>query len=100
MHNNRFLSLLLVPGLLTLLTFSSAWAGQAPRASGAPPASGLVATAVRIAEAPTLDGDVAGDPVWAAAPTVSAFWQEQPDEGQAASERTEVGIAYTAGTLD
>ena len=42
---------------------------------------------------------MAADPVWADAPPVSAFWQEQPEEGQPASERTEVRVAYTADTL-
>ena len=30
---------------------------------------------------------------------ISAFWQEQPDEGQPASERTEVRVMFTADTL-
>ena len=32
-------------------------------------------------------------------PAVSDFWQVQPDEGQPASERTEVRIIFTADTL-
>ena len=46
-----------------------------------------------------LDGDVLGDPVWRQAEPVSTFWQERPDEGQPASERTEVRSVYTADTL-
>jgi hypothetical protein len=57
------------------------------------------ATAVEVTEAPTLDGDVMGDPAWKAAPVISGFQQEQPDEGQPASENTEVRIVFTRDTL-
>ena len=49
--------------------------------------------------APTLDGDVLGDPAWAEAQPITGFWQTTPDEGQAASERTEVRILYTDRAL-
>jgi len=57
------------------------------------------AVAVRVAEAPTLDGDVLDDPVWAHAQPIDTFWQTTPDDGQPASERTEVRIVYTDTTL-
>jgi hypothetical protein len=56
-------------------------------------------TAVAVPQAPTVDGDVLGDPAWQQATPVTAFWQEQPDEGQPASEATEVRVVYTADTL-
>ena len=56
-------------------------------------------TAVRVAEPPTLDGNVLDDPAWRARPVISGFWQEQPDEGQPASENTEVRIIFTRDTL-
>ena len=55
--------------------------------------------ASRVASAPTLDGDVLGDPAWQNATPSSGFWQEQPDEGQPSSERTEVRVVYTADML-
>ena len=55
--------------------------------------------ATRVTTAPSLDGDVVGDPAWQQATPASGFWQEQPDEGQPSSERTEVRIVYTADTL-
>jgi hypothetical protein len=58
-----------------------------------------VTTASRAAEAPTLDGDVLGDPAWSKAVPVSGFLQEQPDEGQPVSERTEVRVIFTKDTL-
>lgn len=63
------------------------------------PGSANVATAVRATEAPTLDGDVLGDPAWKAATPITNFVQEQPDEGQPASEKTEVRVIFTADTL-
>jgi hypothetical protein len=55
------------------------------------------------AGAPTItaaiDGEVIADPIWRQAVPISSFWQEQPDEGQPASEKTEVRIVYTADTL-
>jgi len=58
-----------------------------------------ITTASRSAEAPALDGDVLGDPAWAKATPISAFLQEQPDEGQPVSERTEVRVIFTKDTL-
>jgi len=52
-------------------------------------------TAVRIQEAPILDGQVIQDQVWLDIPPATDFWQTQPDEGEPASEKTEVRIAYT-----
>ena len=63
------------------------------------PGSANVASAMRATEAPTLDGDVLGDPAWKNATPITSFVQEQPDEGQPASEKTEVRVIFTADTL-
>ena len=63
------------------------------------PGSANVATALRATEVPTLDGDVLGDPAWKNAPPITSFVQEQPVEGQPASEKTEVRVIVTADTL-
>ena len=55
--------------------------------------------ATRVTQAPVVDGEVIGDVAWQPATPVSDFWQEQPDEGQPSTERTEVRIVYTADTL-
>jgi Domain of unknown function (DUF5916) len=73
-------------GLFFLAVTSSAYAQK-------------TATAVQVSEAPTLDGNVLGDPAWKAAPVIAGFQQEQPDEGQPASEQTEVRIVFTRDTL-
>jgi hypothetical protein len=62
-------------------------------------AGGAATSAVAAAVAPLLDGEVLDDPAWHAAPVASTFWQVQPDEGQPASERTEVRLVYTSTTL-
>ena len=75
-----------------------------PSASGAPQAvmpvtGGPRAQAVRVADGSiTIDG-VLDDEAWQSAPVLSSFSQVQPDEGQPASEGTEVRIVFTASTL-
>ena len=49
--------------------------------------------------APTLDGNVIGDDVWRGVMAGGDFRQTTPDEGQPASERTEVRIGFTKDTL-
>ncbi len=61
--------------------------------------NGRVARAVRVETPPVLDGEVLNDPAYAAAPATTGFWQTAPDEGQPATQRTEVRIVYTADTL-
>jgi len=56
-------------------------------------------TAVSVAEAPTLDGDVLNDPAWKAATPMTGFTQEQPNEGALSTERTEVRVIFTKDTL-
>ncbi len=82
--------------LLTAVLAGRATATAAPAvAPETPPA----ATAVRVTTAPIVDGDVLGDPAWAAVPPIVGFWQTAPSEGAPASEPTEVRIVYTADTL-
>src|SRR5688572_24824221 len=84
--------------LLLLPTFSAAAIAQ-PANSSSSAAAANVATATRATEAPTLDGDVLGDPAWAHATPITGFTQEQPNEGQPVSERTEVRVLFTNDTL-
>ena len=49
--------------------------------------------------APRLDGEILGDPAWANAVPETGFRQTQPDEGEPASERTEVRVIFTESTL-
>jgi hypothetical protein len=86
--------------LVSILACTGVPALAQPVSGAAPsPAAAHMATAVRVAEAPTLDGDVLGDPAWASAPPISGFVQEQPNEGAPSSERTEVRVIFTADTL-
>ncbi len=83
---------------IQLCVVTAALAQPAANAA-APPAGAHVATASRAPEAPTMDGDVLGDPAWASATPISGFTQEQPNEGQPSSERTEVRVIFTKDTL-
>ena len=82
------------PGRLTLALGVTLGAVAAARAAAPPRLD-----AVLLSEAPTLDGDVLNDAAWSAVPASDSFWQTTPDEGQPASERTEVRVAYTRDTL-
>ncbi|MCI0694160.1 carbohydrate binding family 9 domain-containing protein [candidate division KSB1 bacterium] len=58
-----------------------------------------VVAAMRVDAPPNLDGRIFDDPAWANATPATDFWQTTPDEGQPATERTEVRIIYTAETI-
>jgi hypothetical protein len=58
-----------------------------------------VARATRVERIPTLDGDVLNDSAWADATPGTGFRQNTPDDGQPASERTEVFVVYNDDTI-
>jgi hypothetical protein len=80
------------PALVAVLLVSLA----APALAQPRPAA---ASAVAVTQGPVVDGNVLDDPAWTTAPVISGFWQEQPDEGQPASENTEVRMVFTRDTL-
>ena len=55
--------------------------------------------ATRLSIAPLLDGDVLGDDAWSDTVPASEFWQVQPNDGQPATQRTEVFVGYTDTAL-
>ena len=57
------------------------------------PDSTRVVRAVLLQRPPLIDG-VLDDAIWASAPRFGGFLQRDPDEGEAASERTEVQFAF------
>jgi hypothetical protein len=52
------------------------------------------AVAVRVDQGPQMDGTL-DEPLWQLAKTISDFRQQEPYEGQPATERTEVRILYS-----
>ncbi|HYB93957.1 MAG TPA: DUF5916 domain-containing protein [Vicinamibacterales bacterium] len=54
--------------------------------------------AVRTSEAPRIDGAL-DEAAWATAHVVDRFVQQEPQEGQPATDRTEVRVLYDAGHL-
>jgi hypothetical protein len=99
MRFTRFASFVATGCLLGVLVNARESAAQPAAPAAAPAAASLTTTAVRSAGAPVIDGDIAGDAAWAKSAPVTAFWQEQPDEGQPDSEKTEVRVMFTADTL-
>ena len=57
------------------------------------------ATARSVETPPLVDGDVLGDPAWVDVAPATGFVQTMPDEGQPASERTEVRVVFTEETI-
>ena len=55
--------------------------------------------AVPLLERPQIDGEVINDPIWQAISPFGDLIQTQPNFGAAASEKTEIRIAYTAETF-
>ena len=70
--------------------------GAGPRAAtnGARPS----VTAVRAGQAPAIDGRL-DDAIWRNAAVIDTFVQEEPIEGAAATEQTEVRVAYDSEKL-
>ena len=58
-----------------------------------------VVQARALESAPVLDGLVVGDPAWAGLEPATGFWQVKPDEGLAATQKTEVFIGFTETAL-
>jgi hypothetical protein len=54
--------------------------------------------AVRVDEAPRIDGALE-EPAWQLAQLVDAFTQQEPSEGQPASDRTDVRVLYDARNI-
>ena len=70
-------------------------AGQSQPAAAAAAPGRPVARAQRVERGPAIDGEVLGEAVWTAASPATGFRQNTPDEGEPATERTEVRIVYT-----
>jgi hypothetical protein len=87
-----------IGGTVIVLGYGSG-VGFAATPVAEPPTGGPRAQAVRVEDdAIRVDG-VLDEEAWQRAPVVSSFSQVQPDEGQSASEHTEVRIAFTSSTL-
>jgi hypothetical protein len=61
---------------------------------GQTPEGARTAEAVRVDRAPKLDGTL-DDPLWQMAKPITDFRQREPNEGEPATEKTEVRILYT-----
>ena len=59
----------------------------------------LAAPATPTTTRPELDGQILDDPAWQSAAVVSGFWQITPQEGEPASERTDVRLLFDRDTL-
>ena len=72
---------------------------RTPTAQKNAPTTARTVLAHPVETPPLVDGDVLNEELWRVAPTASDFIQNAPDEGDPATERTEVRIIYTKDTL-
>lgn len=56
-------------------------------------------TAYELSSSPTIDGEVLGDDAWSGVTPTGGFSQVRPEEGQPASQKTEVFLGYTDESL-
>lgn len=84
----RTIALAMIPVLLLPAVNADAAPGARPTLN-----------AQRLSIAPTLDGNVLDDAAWFGLEAATGFRQTRPDEGAAASQRTEVFVGYTDDTL-
>ncbi len=86
-------------GLLWAAGPLAAQNGQgAPGSTAAAPPPATTATAVEITESPAIDGHL-NESAWSQGVAMTGFTQRVPDDGQPASERTEVRILFDADAL-
>lgn len=58
-----------------------------------------VIRAAKMTSAPVLDGRVLGDSAWIGLGPTSGFWQVQPDDGEPATQKTEVYVGFSDDAL-
>jgi hypothetical protein len=95
-RNERFSHFLLCTLLIPAFFLPRSVCARArPNAArSAPQQAARTAEVVRVDRAPRMDGTLS-DPLWQSAKPISDFKQREPDEGEPASEKTEVRILYT-----
>lgn len=97
MHHRRSLTCSRTLSLLVL--FPAAALAQTPAGTPAPAFAPAVSRAAPLRTGGIrIDGRL-DDPAWATAPVTSTFTQIDPNEGQPASQRTEVRVLYDAEAL-
>jgi len=68
-------------------------------ASAQVPADAPVVQAAKMSSTPVLDGRVLGDSAWIGLSPTSGFWQVQPDDGEPATQKTEVYVGFSDDAL-
>jgi len=63
------------------------------------PTDAPVVQAAEMTSTPVLDGRVLGDSAWTGLSPTSGFWQVQPDDGEPATQKTEVYVGFSDDAL-
>jgi hypothetical protein len=89
---------LISPGALSAQVTTPVEGGARPAGAPVAGAAERVIPAMRVTQGPEIDG-VLDDPVWADAPVITDFIQQEPNEGEPGTERTEVRILHDGSNL-
>lgn len=90
---------IIVAAIVAALCWWGGFASEGASAQTQPSAGELVVRPRAVGTAPTIDGNVLGDPAFQGVAPAVGFWQQAPYEGRPASERTEIYVVYTADTI-
>jgi len=80
---------------IAALSLSATGFAQESGKPSVPPSLG----ATKLETAPVIDGRISDDAAWTGSVPATGFWQVQPNDGQPATQRTEVYVGFTDDAL-
>ena len=89
----------LLVGVGTAVLLVCSGVGLNSQSTAGAPGGNPTVTAMAVQEPPLIDGDVLADAAWVNASVATGFQQSTPDDGQPATQRTEIRVVFTSDTL-
>ena len=89
----------LLVGLCTAVLLVCAGVGLNSQSTAGAPGGTPTVTAMAVQEPPLIDGEVLADTAWENVSVATGFQQSTPDDGQPATQRTEIRVVFTSDTL-
>ena len=89
----------LLVGLCTVVLLVCSGVGLNSQSTAGAPGGTPTVTAMAVQEPPLIDGEVLADTAWENVSVATGFQQSTPDDGQPATQRTEIRVVFTSDTL-
>ena len=89
----------LLVGLCTAVLLVCSGVGLNSQSTAGAPGGTPTVTAMAVQEPPLIDGEVLADTAWENVSVATGFQQSTPDDGQPATQRTEIRVVFTSDTL-